>query len=394
MSKSEFLDIAKLYTERYTTQLVIPGWNKWALYVALASLFWLFVDLFVSNQLDYLSTVNTLYFLMSAYTFASLMFSFFGREAKSGGQGYKSDTDLYAKFKFTFFFQLIVFAFFLCHYLIFPLINTLNQVAVICSLIFFILLLFIPFLARILRLDYYTSDSGKPTKKGKRISNMIFFVILIASISSSVALIREIIAVSELNNLKAAFILFGGYFVILKIIQSLNEYPLLLKIDNLIDKVVFDKITADEGFSEIRMIVIGMEARDILAKDINDFLESCEEVEISIAKMKNHLEFFQSTGRFSKEDFQLRTDAWNHNISETTRLFNDLSNIVAKINAKIFKLVIVDTENLQLEEFTVLLNTRFNEISDQWSGYRSAFNDTVPAIREIAKKLDSVPPDL
>lgn len=271
MTINDTVDILNTYRDRLKAQYEKPGWNKWALFGALASLLWLLIDMLAESNLE---TKDSPKFLISLILFEMVIGQFQATVNLSGNGKTK-----YIEFKkevptrlLNLAFQFVIFSLILVYshaYLIFP--------NAICSFIYFgflyfnlIITLLIPL---VIKIGFPFPQGPIVHKKGRWITNFFLGAIILFTIFSGYFVTLTIDNWKIYSMWKSAFIFFGLYFIVAKIIETIQKNPLIDEINNLIDEVVFGKINPETAISNLKLIVVGLELKDAISPLLIEYFD-------------------------------------------------------------------------------------------------------------------------
>ncbi|HEY5534241.1 MAG TPA: hypothetical protein VIL99_04775 [Ignavibacteria bacterium] len=261
MTLNETLDILNIYRNRLKSQYEKPGWNKWALFGALASLIWILISLKSENNLETKDSFKLLIVLIFSetiiYQLQKLLY-FSSKKIKTTYIVFKkeiSHRSLVLVFVLITFLSIIIYS---NKFILFP-----HKEYNYIYYSYLYLSVFIYVISPIFGLINFPFPVGRlKSKKSNYFKNVFLVAMFTACISSIYFLILIIQNWNIYNMWKSSFVFFGLYFVIQKIFETLQKTPLIDEIDYIIDEVTFNKMNSDTAINNLKLIIKGLEFKD------------------------------------------------------------------------------------------------------------------------------------
>ncbi len=360
MTTNEVLDILTTYRDRLKNQYEKPGWNKWALFGAFASLIWLLINTRSENNLETVDSFKLLIVLILTETLLHQLQNAINLSSKGKTKYIEFKKELPNRYLFLAF-RLIIFVLILIYshlYINFPFKS--------CDTIYFGYLYFITITTLLLPLISkiaFPLPQGKiALKKANWLKNLFLSIIFFLT-ACSIYYLLCIINNWKINSMwKSSFIFFGFYFVLSKLIETIQKNPLIDKIDYLIDDVVFNKMPPEIAIDNLKLIVVGLEFKDAISSLLIEYFE----IEKGIREKINYI-----------NQIAIKTNDENDEIKRKALIDGLNNNIIFFIN----------NEYLQLTKFTKKVSLRLT-IYQSFDHDANEMKQTIEQINTSIKNLE------
>lgn len=282
MSKNEIIDMLNVYRTRLKEDYEKPGWNIWALCGALSSLVWLFIDLASrDSNIDLKTPVKLLIIVVLFET--SFLIRFDSNKRGKYVEIAKEIRNPRIIFSFVSLLLLTVFA-------LFEISFRSNLKYVFFFFLFSLDVVFASFFiqglsGRTLRKVIYR-------KRDKQWRYFLFFLFLSLTALSSYSIIDSISSICSWDLWKLLLIYAGIYILVGKLLDAHKKYPLIDQVDYLIDSVVFEQISEDEVVKKLKLIVFGLEFRDIISPNMERLIILNEMIRAEMNLIKDLIDKF------------------------------------------------------------------------------------------------------
>lgn len=261
MTKKDILVI--LYSERNRLMSLYtrPGWTTWALVGAIASLLWLFLDLYIEDSFSWKYSVAIFYSLFNIFISVSCLVTAF----KNNHQPLwaKGGSLLSIGIVIAFMVYLAQCVMFINHKALFAHIGILYYSTVVINILLLLLLIFVFIMSFIPSLR---------TQKNNRVAGCVTAVLFLLFVAEwGMVVLRDINQI-EICNIKAGLIMFA--IGVLVGCFNVSTRDKLNKLDDLINKVLYEEDEIDEKkiLSELETCMIGLKYRDFLMNDNYDYI--------------------------------------------------------------------------------------------------------------------------
>lgn len=372
MTTNETVDILNTYRDRLKAQYEKPGWNKWALFGALASLLWLLIDISSENNLD---TKDSFKLLIAFILLEMLVGQFQVVIDLSGNLKTK-----YVEFKkevptrlFSLVFQVVICSFILTYshlflwfpYKIFDLIYF--------SFLYFILIvrLLIPLVMKIA----FPFPQGPITRKqAKWIRNLFLTIVILLTICCICFIVFTIDNWKIYSMWKSAFVFIGLYFVSVKIIETIQKNPLIDEIDNLIDDVVFNKIDSDTAIANLKLIIVGLEFKDAISPVLIEYFEIEKVVRDKITYIN------QIAEKVKEETDEIKKKALIEAIDGNVKYFNEneyfkFTTFAKKVGLRLAIYKTFDHDTNEMKQIIEQINTSIKGLESEMQVMKIIINE-------------------
>lgn len=261
---NETLDILKTYRERLKSQYEKPGWNKWALFGALASLTWLLISLLSENEIETKDSIKLLIIIIFLENFVYQVYKFISNISKKSRTKYiRVDREISSKGK-VLIFESICFIAIICYSKYITVFQYKTLSSLYYTFLFFNLGIYI--IAPLISLIKIPFPQGKiKNKSGNWLKYLLLFMMYSLSIFSIYFLAHNIENWKIFSMWKSSFIFFGFYFVLIRIINTTEKNPLIDEIDILIDEVIFNNMNHQDAIKKLQLIIHGLEYKDAIS---------------------------------------------------------------------------------------------------------------------------------
>jgi hypothetical protein len=133
------------------------------------------------------------------------------------------------------------------------------------------------------------NDNGKLNKKIKTYSIMFYLTLLVFTFYN---LFIDAYFIYNIELIKSGFLLYSLIFLSSKIIHYSNHNPLILKIDGISDKVLFDDLDSVKAINELKLIIFGLEFEGVISPYIIKHFELTEIFNIDFENAKISIDTF------------------------------------------------------------------------------------------------------
>lgn len=347
MNKSDFLNTLHHYRDKLKDEHSSPGWNMWALFGALAALVWLLISLLKEGSITLEAGFAPLFMLILSIPLVQFGISAIkSKKINSSKNFYSSIKQEVTEDIFTTTYQFIVHALILiyCNRVLAisePYSTTLN--AYVGLQLIIVLVMFIAS-----RSSYHAPDienfQHPIIKWSKRVGMSLLWIACFVSICGLGLKINNWI---DYSMYQSAFLLFGIYYTILRILGEIEGNPLLVSIDDLIDDVTFDKVKLDEAEKKLRLILFGSEFKDVIAPEIADFITSNDTYQALVIKTRERCDQYF---RVSNELRQALEESIEVNLKEVLKVQDELNRKIKKVNQKMIGYWLFERESPDYKE--------------------------------------------
>lgn len=264
MTTNETVDILTTYRERLKSQYEKPGWNKWALLGALASLTWLLITMREGNNLETKDSIKLLISVLLCETlFNQILAAFSLSSSKFKTKYIEFKKELPNRYP-SILFQTIVCIGSIVYSHIF-----IDFKIKGCNTIYFGFLylnLVVNLLIPLVMMIAFPFPIEKVALKEAKWFKNIFLILILFTTSCCIYFLISIIGNWTIVSMwKSCFIFLGFYFVLNKIIETIQKSPLIDEIDYIIDELVFNKMDSETALTNLKLILSGLELKDAIS---------------------------------------------------------------------------------------------------------------------------------
>ena len=381
MTKSEFLSILSIQSDRLKAEHEKPGWNIWALLGALSSVCWIILELYSKDKLEFHNSILMLIMVL----ILDPLISFIQAQFQPGNTRVK---DLYINLKVqlkaslpTFWFKLLVYSFILyCSNLLFEL--TYFEKAVLNIYAIAVIIVYV-FLIILSRFDLHVKV---PTLSKALIKWFVgLFLFLFLGLCTYILISK----VESFNVMiaKSAMLFTALYLLAKKTIEYSERNPLLDSLDELIDEVTFDEISIEEAEQQLYMIVNGIEFSQLMSPFINEYQQADKKYH-ELLKVTN-----KSAEDLKKSLSQTRGEAEElvDDLTKKMKILNDQMELIHTLKSKIdLKIGIYSSFEKESEEYNTVKG-RFDSLDEKRA---EEVNKLYKMIESIRKKGGGSDPEV
>lgn len=261
MNKKEILDILYSERNRLMSMYTRPGWTTWALVGAIASLLWLFLDLYVEEFFAWEQCIAIFYSIFNTYiSVACLITAFKNNHLPVWTKG---EPLLRLGIVCAFMIYLAQCVMFINYKLLFAQIGILYYTTIVFNVLLLLLLVLVFIISFIPSLR---------TQKNNRVAGCVMAILfLLFVLEWGMVVLRDINQI-DICNIKAGLIM--SAIGILAGCFNISTPNKLNKLDNLINKVLYEEGEIDEKkiMSELETCMIGLKYSDFLMNDNYDYI--------------------------------------------------------------------------------------------------------------------------
>lgn len=260
-SKKDILDILYAERNRLLSMYTRPGWTTWALVGAIASLVWLFLDLYVEDSFAWKHSIAIFYSLFNTYiSVACLITAFKNNHLPLWTKG---EPLLILELVFAFMLYLAQCVMFINYKPLFAQIGILYYPTVVINILLLLLLVLVFIMSFIPSLR---------TQKNNRVAGCVMAILFLLFVVEWGMIVWRDSNQIEICNIKAGLIM--SAIGILAGCFNISTPNKLNKLDNLINKVLYEEGEIDEKkiMSELETCMIGLKYSDFLMNDNYDYI--------------------------------------------------------------------------------------------------------------------------
>lgn len=350
MTKSDFLTILSIQSDRLKSEHARPGWSLWALLGALSSICWITLELHSTDKIEYNNSV----LILLAVLMIEPLIPFIQGQLKwgnpQGSNRYKNISIELQASLMSFMYKLFVYFFIyvVCNYFFqFDKIEiTILNVYVIFAILAYILMIV---LSRFVILAKENSNSSK----GLNLFIIISMLVLLCS--SAYVIISKITALNVII-VQSAMLFTGIYLILKKSIEYSQSNPLLDSLDLLIDQVTFDQLTTDEAEQQLYMIINGIGFSQIFAPLFQEYQQADKGYHEQINSATSRLEKLKK--ETDEENKEILADASIKGIERLNIQMELVNSLKKKIDLKIAFYSISENNSDEYQK----VKERFNEL--------------------------------
>ncbi len=253
MTKKELLDILYAERNRLMSLYTRPGWTTWALVGAIASLSWLFLDLYAEESFSWKYTISIFYFLFNLFISIVCFITAFKNNHRPLWT--KVEPLLILGMVFAFIIYLAQCIIFIIYKSLFAQKETLYDTTIVVNilLLLYILLVIITSFIPLLR-----------TQKNNLVAGCVAAVLFLLFVVEWGLVVFGEATPLEICNIKAGLIVFA--IGVLAGCFNVSTRDKLNKLDNLINRVLYDEEQPDERFviAELEKCMLGLKYGNFL----------------------------------------------------------------------------------------------------------------------------------
>lgn len=283
MTKAEFLSVLSLYRERFKSKYEKPGWNKWALFGAFASLIWIFISLNEKKNVNYNAVLPLLIFMIISIPYLTVLFgSLISKDDDK--KKYLSINKIVSDNILSLTYGFLTYSAILLYALFYP--KPLKTDLLFLEVLVVWLLFSIVF-AVVISLIKNFPPIPKKRSKTSLVINLLVMILYVFSLYP----LCKVITWDDYEIWKLSLVLFGLYFVIKKLIDDTERNSMIDAIDDLMDDVFFENVSSiEEAQNRLKIIVFGLEFKDLFAPQVKEFIAIHDKLRNSIEKTKNRVD--------------------------------------------------------------------------------------------------------
>ncbi|HRG01195.1 MAG TPA: hypothetical protein PKZ75_08770 [Bacteroidia bacterium] len=371
MTTNEVVGILTAYRDRLKAQYEKPGWNKWALFGAFASLVWLLINIRSENNLETVDSFKLLIVLILSETLFHQIQAAINLSSKTKTKYIEFKKELPNRY-LSLAFQFIIYSLILIYshnFINFPFKN--------CDIIYFGFLYFVTVITILIPLISkigFPFPQGKIAVKEAKWFKNLFLIIIIFLTTCSIYFLLCIINNWKIYSMwSSSFIFFGFYFVLSKLIETIQKNPLIDEIDYLIDDVVFNKMTPEAAINNLKLIVIGLEFKDAISPLLIEYFE----IEKNVREKINYIN--QIAIKTSEENDEIKRkaliDGLNSNINYfINNEYLQLTKFTKKVSLRLTIYQSFDHDTNEMKQTIEQINTSIKDLETQIQIAKIAIN--------------------
>lgn len=329
MTLSETLNILNTYRDRLKSQYEKPGWNRWALFGAFASLIWILISLKSENNLETKDSFVLLIILILCENIILQLpplIKFASKKLKTTYLEVKKELfkqSLGIIFEFIIYFLIIIFS-----YKFIQFHNSLYD-KIYYGFLYFSL--FTPIFLLIIGFTNQPLPIGNlKSKQTNNLKNILLIIVFAACLSSICFLIFTIENWNLYSMWKSSFVFFGLFFVLKKMIDTFQRNPLIDEIDYLIDEVTFNKMESEIALKNLKLIINGLELKDVTSRILIEYFN----IEKTVREKINYINQIALKIKEETDDI-IKTVLWKELNKNTNDFKTKESVILSKFQKKV-----------------------------------------------------------
>jgi hypothetical protein len=98
-------------------------------------------------------------------------------------------------------------------------------------------------------------------------------------------------------SIKSSLLFFAVYYIVSNLLRNYSPDTLILSIDTTIDDLTFNKITCEMAMDNLRLIVYGLEFKDIISPIVNEHFEIDRKFQSVCASIEQLLDQFKESNQ-------------------------------------------------------------------------------------------------
>lgn len=360
MNRVELISVLGQQRSIIKSELESPGWNKWALVVGIASLFWIYFELHQNNLVDYNNApiLSVAAFWLSSVILPAL--SIKNKQSSNSKIRYKSMILEIVSNKLVILVMTISIAlsFFVVSQVNLPLFQAIIVYFFFSALS--LIFIFLAFLPSINILSEVTINTSQKTNNAKKITIIIYSIFCLSSVFF---LLRNIPDLLNINLIKSSLIFTSIYLLIIRLLSLNINNPLIHEIDNLIEGLIFQTIDVDEALNKYKLITLGAELKELVTPEIKAYLEASNTIKEITNTIVNRLNKYKMSNEEEKKIIDESLGLHAIKLKEAVINYDRKLNI---LNKKLSYLQYFEGENLELKEIHESINKEKEHVSGEY----------------------------